>query len=333
MKIFRILLIVIGVIIGAVLITTVFLPAKYSVQRITTFKEAPYVVYYQFATFKYWEKWDAWMEMDPNQKRTYSGPMYGKGSSYSWVSTNQDVGKGSMTMTEAIPLKEISLELEMVGMSEKMNGTIKFENINGFTKVIWTMHGNMNGFGKWFGVFADYLLGRSFDKSFANIEKVISSLPLTKAQITTTTILSNKILYITDSTSAQAQDISAKLGKAYSEIMEFAGKNKLVCKGAPLVINLKYDVKGYVFQAGIPYEYGNITTEGRIKTGNTPGGNVVKAIQIGPYEMTTSTYEKIMKYIADNKLEINGLSFEVYMNDPALVLPMDLLTEIYFPVK
>ena len=57
------------------------------------------------------------------------------------------------------------------------------------------------------------------------------------------------------------------------------------------------------------------------------------AVHIGPYQGITNAYISIEKYIKDKGLQINGKSFEEYINDPGNTPPEKLQTNVYYPVK
>jgi effector-binding domain-containing protein len=68
---------------------------------------------------------------------------------------------------------------------------------------------------------------------------------------------------------------------------------------------------------------------------NMPSGKGIKIAKFGNYG--SGDYEAhvaIGKYMEANTLEMNGNSvWELYVNDPTLVKPEDIQTDIYYPVK
>ncbi len=72
---------------------------------------------------------------------------------------------------------------------------------------------------------------------------------------------------------------------------------------------------------------------GRIKSGITYAGKVIKGVHIGSYTESPTSYQAMEKYIKDNGLEQNGRSWEEYVDDPTAVEEAELRTFIYFPIK
>lgn len=63
------------------------------------------------------------------------------------------------------------------------------------------------------------------------------------------------------------------------------------------------------------------------------GGTMVHTVHRGPYETCEQTYLKVFAWITEKGLIISGPIREVYPNDPHLVQPEEILTEIYVPVR
>jgi effector-binding domain-containing protein len=62
------------------------------------------------------------------------------------------------------------------------------------------------------------------------------------------------------------------------------------------------------------------------------GGKMVKVVHKGSYEKMNQAYEKLFKWIEQNRKSITGPTREVYLNDPNEVGIEKTLTEIYAPI-
>lgn len=78
---------------------------------------------------------------------------------------------------------------------------------------------------------------------------------------------------------------------------------------------------------------GPVTETEEIRSYDLPGGTMVHAVHTGPYETCEPTYHRIFAWIAENGLCISGPVREVYTNDPRMVRPEELITEIFIPVR
>lgn len=62
------------------------------------------------------------------------------------------------------------------------------------------------------------------------------------------------------------------------------------------------------------------------------GGRFAKILHRGPYDRCTETYERLFAGLAERGLAITGPIREYYLNDPSMVAPEEILTEILAPV-
>lgn len=60
---------------------------------------------------------------------------------------------------------------------------------------------------------------------------------------------------------------------------------------------------------------------------------VASLVHKGSYETIGEGYQKILSYIQERGLEINGPMMDLYLNDPNTVKPENIITEIQVPVK
>jgi effector-binding domain-containing protein len=85
-------------------------------------------------------------------------------------------------------------------------------------------------------------------------------------------------------------------------------------------------------EAGFPVAT-TITPAGRVLSGSLPGGRVVEAMHIGPYDTMESTYAAVERYFADAKLSPGAVMWESYLTDPgAEPDPAKWQTQICWPI-
>lgn len=125
--------------------------------------------------FHQWVKWSPYEGVDPDLKRTYSGPDAGVGASYSW-SGNRKAGAGTMTITESIPEERIVLDLAFTKPFKNRNVTaFLLEPVADGTRVTWRMSGKQNKLfaliGKVFSM--DKLVGPDFEKGLRQLRAVV----------------------------------------------------------------------------------------------------------------------------------------------------------------
>src|SRR5438094_4163018 len=88
-------------------------PADFRITRTATISAPAADVFAQVNDFHKWEAWSPWAKLDPNAKSTFEGPPVGTGAIVKW-SGNDEVGVGSMTITESRPNELIRIKLDFV---------------------------------------------------------------------------------------------------------------------------------------------------------------------------------------------------------------------------
>ena len=120
--------------------------------------------------FHEWTKWSPWEGLDPDLKRTYTGPEAGVGSEYAWKGNNK-TGCGSMAITASTP-EQIALDLEFLKPFKASNKvTFTFTAASGGTKVAWGMSGKRNvAFAVLGALFFDKAIAKDYDKGLAQLK-------------------------------------------------------------------------------------------------------------------------------------------------------------------
>ena len=164
--------IVFVIVIAAVLIFAATKPDTFSVQRTTAIKAAPEKIFAMLDDFHNWGSWSPWEKMDPNMKRTFSGPANGKGSVYEWDG-NSKVGQGRMEITDALAPSQVTVKLDFIKPFEGHNiAEFVLEPRGDTTNVTWTMRGPSPYIAKLMSVFfsMDSMIGKDFEAGLANLK-------------------------------------------------------------------------------------------------------------------------------------------------------------------
>ena len=115
-------------------------PDAFQVQRTITINAPQQAVHELVNDYRNWTAWSPWEKKDPNMKRTFNGPISGKGAVYAWDG-NSEVGKGSMLITELAPAR-IDLNLDFEKPFEGHNKVVFLLESKGLTTdVTWRMEG------------------------------------------------------------------------------------------------------------------------------------------------------------------------------------------------
>lgn len=146
-------------------------PATVRIERSAEVAAPAAVVFALLDDFHEWGKWSPWEKLDPNMKKTFSGPTTGVGASYAWLG-NSKAGQGSMTVLDSKQNELLSIKIQFLKPFAATNQTtFKLSPAANGTQVSWLMQGN-NGFAaKAFSLFVDMdkLVGKDFEQGLANL--------------------------------------------------------------------------------------------------------------------------------------------------------------------
>ena len=149
----------------------------YTVTRTTTIDASMARVHARVNDFHEWPQWSPWEGLDPQMRRTYSGPDAGVGAAYAWEG-NRKAGKGDMTITADSPEQvDVALHFEKPFRQRTRIAFVLTPVGDATTSVEWRMDGELNGIMRLFSVVKsmDSLIGPDFEKGLAELKRVAES--------------------------------------------------------------------------------------------------------------------------------------------------------------
>jgi uncharacterized protein YndB with AHSA1/START domain len=168
------IIIIVAVLIGAILAFAATKPETFRVQRSITINASPEKIFALINDFHNWSGWAPQDKEDPTMTRTYSGAAKGKDAFSDWDSSGS-AGKGRMAITESVPNKMISINVNFVKPFQAHNvNEFTLEPAGTSTKVTWTMNGTNLYIMKIISVFrsVDSVIGRHFESGLDNLKTV-----------------------------------------------------------------------------------------------------------------------------------------------------------------
>jgi hypothetical protein len=151
--------------------------SEYEVVRSVEIAADPARVHGLVSDFHEWQAWSPWEGLDPDLRRTYSGPDSGVGAHYAWQG-NRKAGSGSMEITSSTP-GAVDLQLVFLkpfAASNHVWFALTPAEVDGApgTAVEWRMRGEQKGIwgvvGRLFPM--DRLIGKDFEKGLARLKAV-----------------------------------------------------------------------------------------------------------------------------------------------------------------
>lgn len=144
--------------------------SSFEMSRSTHIDAPPERVLPLLEDFHEWQQWSPWEGLDPDLKRTFTGPEKGVGSHYHW-SGNKQAGEGTMEITKSGP-GGVEVDLRFLKPFKATNVTrFDLRPADGGTDVNWVMTGERGFFMSLAGkLFFDKSIGKDFDKGLASLK-------------------------------------------------------------------------------------------------------------------------------------------------------------------
>ena len=149
-------------------------PNEFQISRSTIFAAPPAKIFPLVNNLHAFQTWNPYAKKDPSMEQVWEGPPAGVGAVYRW-SGNNDIGAGSMTITESRPNDLVKLDLAFLRPFEATNEVaFTFEPQGEKTLVTWAMHGKNNFVAKAMQLVMDMdkMVGTDFEKGLADMRAI-----------------------------------------------------------------------------------------------------------------------------------------------------------------
>jgi hypothetical protein len=141
MRVLRKLLIILATVATLFAVAVAWQPEEFRYTRAATISASAAELFPQVNELRNWEVWSPWAKLDPNAKYLFEGPSAGVGAVMRWDGNN-DVGQGSMTITESRANEFVQFRLDFVRPMKTINfAEFNFRPASEQTSVTWVRYG------------------------------------------------------------------------------------------------------------------------------------------------------------------------------------------------
>jgi uncharacterized protein YndB with AHSA1/START domain len=177
MKIFKRILIIIGLLISVILIIGLFVKKDYQVERDVVINKPRQEVFDYVKYLKNQDNFSKWASMDPDMRTSYRGTDGSVGFVSAWESDDKNVGKGEQEITGIIEGQRIDYELRFIEPFESTSLAYMItEDVSDQqTKVRWGFTGRMNYPMNLMLLFMDFekMIGDDFEHGLENLKAIL----------------------------------------------------------------------------------------------------------------------------------------------------------------
>jgi effector-binding domain-containing protein len=129
-----------------------------------------------------------------------------------------------------------------------------------------------------------------------------------------------------------SQYLPERLGAAYGALQEYLGQLQTPPGGAPYAAYFNRDLQDLEVEAGCPIDH-LLPGRGAIQPRQLPAGPAATCVHVGPYTTLGDAYGALSRWMQLNGYEGDGTAYEFYLNDPDVVPPDALETEVAMPLR
>ncbi len=148
---------------------------RFHYERSGLINAAPEKIYPYLSDLNKGGLWSPFEQVDPNLKKTFSGPGNQVGSIMEFEG-NRDAGAGKVEILKLVPNEAVSLKLTMTKPFFAENA-VEYKLIpeGSATRFSWSMEGQNGFLGKFIGVIIDCeaMIGNQFTKGIENLKNVV----------------------------------------------------------------------------------------------------------------------------------------------------------------
>jgi hypothetical protein len=312
------LVLVVALIAGALYgVGQFLLPNGLSVTRTVTIDRPRVEVFAMSNDLRIGKEWSPFYALDPDADYSFSGEGPGAGQTMRWVSNNRDVGNGRMSIVTSIENQQIQSILELNARAT-LNSQMEFRQANHKTTVTWLVTGEC-GEG-WINVPCRYmnlilrgkidtLLGDGL-RRLKTLAEQLPNVDYEGYEIGEVSVDPQNVLFVdvtiaqtadatfADRQSAEAAGIAVLNNYVASQSGQVHTSTDLVRVFPPPTANNGH----YTFSIGYTFTGSPPSQLVGVRVGQTPGGNAVRAMYVGPRSQIPMMYERIRAFMQAHRI-------------------------------
>ena len=260
-------LIIVGLI--AVLVA-VFLPSSGHIERVTEVSNPLRQVYDTIDGFGRYPEYSALRTYDPAVKMTRSGPTEGVGAKVAWETSYQQVGNGSLTITEVADDSQVKMAVENDWMGTNKTFTMDLEpGSKGKTvrvKMSYDVDYGWNLIWRFAGLYIHGVPDSLLQSNLANLSGMMAGFPnvdYSDLPIRIVDMTAKPILFVSTKAPRTLEDVDTASEAAKTQIQAIMEKAGLTAVGPPMTITTNWGDEAYTFDYAIPVDKATFTLDGK----------------------------------------------------------------------
>lgn len=287
--------------------------------------------------YRNWEDFSSWIIEDPEMQIAYPKKTSGPGASFSWKGK-----EGSGDMLTVFVKENDSIAQKMNDNETSSLISWSFKDTIGGTKITWKTTGKMSFMMKVNTTFSgglNTILGKTYEKSLANLDKILDFEINTYAVKVNGLVKKPGTFYLRQTFTSEIAKVMKNTQIVFPKIITFCQENNIELNGKPFIIYHTYDSARGLTKLSIcvPIKNQILTSSGSdILTGKLEPFTAIKTTLRGDYSHIKKALDKAQTYISTNQIAIDPAfshleNFTISRTE--VKNPSKWVTEIYYPTK
>jgi carbon monoxide dehydrogenase subunit G len=171
MSLYRKVLLGTGAVMVVAALVGLMLPRHVRVERSIVVNAPPAAVFEILNSFRQFNEWSPWAQLDPDAKYSVEGPVSGVGATLRWVGDPATLGSGSQAIVESRPSELVRMAIDFG--PTRAAGTFTLKPDGSGTRVVWTLETDlgMNPVSRYFGRMLDGMIGGDFERGLQKLKR------------------------------------------------------------------------------------------------------------------------------------------------------------------
>lgn len=251
-------------------VVAVFLPSSGHIERVTEVSNPLRQVYDTIDGFGRYPEYSALRTYDPQVKMTRSGPENGVGAKVDWTTNYQQVGNGSLTVTEVTEDSQVKMAVENDWMGTNKTFTMDLEpGSKGKTvrvKMAYDVDYGWNLLWRFSGLYIHGVPDSLLQSNLANLSGMMAGFPnvdYSDLPIRMIDMTAKPILFVSTKAPRTLEDVDTASEAAKTQIEATMEKAGLTAVGPPMTLTTNWGDDSYTFDYAIPVDKATFTLDGK----------------------------------------------------------------------
>lgn len=315
---------------GLIISVGFLLPDKIQIVKSIAINAPSGYVFEEINELERWKDWSYPQVHDPTMQVEYQHKS-GVGARFSWTSRD---GNGNLVITKAYPDTLINIETRHdESDSTKRYYKLKHRNDTTMLTTRFDLKKNFtNPISRLLAfIFITPKLNKAINFELDKIKEITEARPVFTITITEESLAPTYYISVSRKMSSTIPEkIVAQMKDMFGEVRAVMENSKAESIDKPFcLIDISSEKRICAMpihpDSKFPPEY---------PVSQHYSGAAIRGVHMGSYETIKTTHEQVMQYIEYKKFELNGMPWEIYVNNPGNTFDSnELVVEVYYPVK